>query len=126
MARLVEAEVPAARQPDRGQPAPALLDYVAEHVRAAAAQLRDRRVELVAHEVELVAVLVGRMARDFARREREDQPATARVDVLESEHFAKERAVGLGVARVDDRVGAGDHAGTVWAIPRRSPRPYTR
>ena len=50
------------------------------------------------------------MARDFARREREDQPATARVDVLESEHFAKERAVRLGVARVDDRVGACDHA----------------
>src|SRR3954454_8064100 len=50
------------------------------------------------------------MNRGLARREPEDQPAAARIDRRQPEHVAEEGAVRLRVARVDDRVGADDHA----------------
>jgi hypothetical protein len=70
----------------------------------------------------------GRMARQLARRQREDKPPAAGVDGLEPEHVAEERARRLGVLSVEDRVGAGDHGGASLSrlrrrrLPRRAVR----
>src|SRR5258706_2883054 len=45
---------------------------------------------------------------NLRRRQREDQPAPARVDRIETEYIADEVAVGLRIAAVDDGVSADD------------------
>jgi hypothetical protein len=66
------------------------------------------------------------MHRNLARRQFEDQPAAACVDVRVGEHVAEERSVSVGVAAVDDHVSAGNHGARVrrdeFAAPRRSAR----
>src|SRR5262245_7496661 len=59
---------------------------------------------------------------DFSRRQGKDQPAVAHVDVRESKHVTKERAIGFGVGAVEDRVCAGDlrHRPPVYARPANS------
>jgi hypothetical protein len=55
---------------------------------------------------------------DLGRRELEDQPAAAGVDVGVTQHVAQESPVGAGVVAVDDHVAAGDHRLTIRAHRR--------
>lgn len=77
---------------------------------AAGFELVERILKVVADEIQLLRpVLLGRMEGHFCRRQREDQPAAARVDRWQSEDIAKERPVGLGISSVDDHVAGIDH-----------------
>ena len=59
------------------------------------------------------------MRGDLGRRQREDQPAAARVDAVEAQHVAQERPQALGVAAVEHRVRAGDHVSCERLAVRR-------
>ncbi len=54
-------------------------------------------------------VLLRRVDGKFGRRQPEDQPAVADIDMRELEHLAQQGAVGLGALTVDDRMRADDH-----------------
>src|SRR5689334_21851575 len=109
MQRLVHAEGGAARQCDLRDAAPALF-VNRRGLDALAMQLLARRVDVVAHEIELVEFLavVGWMDGELTRRRREDQPAAPHVDRREAEHVAEERAGRVILLRVDQRVHADD------------------
>jgi hypothetical protein len=51
---------------------------------------------------------VGGVHAELGRRQREDQPAAARVDGVELERVAQERARGLGVGGERHEVGSAD------------------
>jgi len=56
--------------------------------------------EVVAQEIDLVGRgLVSRVERDLGRGHRKDQPSATRVDAGQTEHIAKEGAVGFSVVR---------------------------
>ena len=90
VARLVDAELAAAGQRHLREEAPALVaDGAAAHL--AAGEVRDQRRHVVAHQVELVdVVLLGRVDGHLRGRQAEDQPAVARV------HAGKARDVRAG------------------------------
>ena len=55
------------------------------------------------------AAVLRRVGGKLGRRKGEDEPAAARVDAVEAEDVAEERAHRIRLARVADRVDAGDH-----------------
>jgi hypothetical protein len=68
-------------------------------------ELSHQGRHVIAHQVELVnVVLVGRMHRNFGRRQRKDQPSVPGIYRTVPEHVAKERTVPRGVLAVDDDV----------------------
>jgi hypothetical protein len=84
------------------------LDRRARH--ALRRHLRDEGLDVVAHQKELVlVVLLRRVHRHLARRQAEDEPAAAGVDSGEAEHVAKECAIRVRIPAVDDRVGSRQH-----------------
>ena len=86
-----------------------VADWAAE-VDALSRELVDGRVDVVAHEIELVtAGLVCRVGGQFGGWQTEDEPALAGIDRGELEHVAEEGAYAVGVGGEDDRVDAGDH-----------------
>lgn len=58
----------------------------------------------------MLAILIGRMERSFAGWKRENQPAAAGIDGIESENIAEECAVRIGVFRINDNVCARNHS----------------
>ena len=90
---LVEAELAAVGHFDRCDESPAFVADWTGEFDSFALELGDRRVDVVAHEVELVMAGV------------------AGVDRREFEDVSDERANRVCVLGEDDRVGAGDHAG---------------
>jgi hypothetical protein len=109
--RLVDRQVGAARQADRGEQPPALVAHRAGHLHALGAQLVEHPLEVVAHQVQLVAGLfLGRVHGDLGRWQPEDQPAATRVDAREPERVPNEAAVRLRVAAVQQHVCTVDHA----------------
>src|SRR6266567_8680524 len=109
MARLVHAELAAARQPHHGQQTPAsVVDGRARD--PARHHLAHEGPDVVAQEIELVgAVHVRPVDRDLGRRQPEDEPAVPDVDVGQTEDLAQELAVRVGFLAVDDDVRAADH-----------------
>jgi len=108
VSRLVDAELAAARERDRREQAPSEVsdgragDSLFLH-------RRDERPDVVAHQVELVhVVLLARVHGDLRRGQPEDQPSAADVEVREADHVAQKRAVGLRVGAVENRMGADD------------------
>src|SRR4051794_10707341 len=95
--RLVQSELAAAGGGDLGHPAPfALADRAA--LDALALQRRDGRIDVVAHQIELVEIVpLALVDPELGGREAEDEPAAARVDARHFEHVAEEFAVRLGV-----------------------------
>src|SRR5262245_32124472 len=57
------------------------------------------------------------MHRDLGRRRLEDQPSVSDIDVLEAEHIAQERAIGVGVGAVDQKMRPVDHANSFGTRP---------
>src|SRR5208337_1285225 len=71
---LVQPDLPASGQKDRGQTAPAHLLHRAT-LHFLPHQRLHRRFQVVAYEVQFVqVVLLGRMKRSFRRRHRKDEP----------------------------------------------------
>src|SRR3954449_8003665 len=124
MFRFVKAQLGSAGQLDRAQQAPALV-VDGGRLDAACSELLCRRRDVVAHQIQLGRVGAG-VDGELGRRQGEDQPAAAGVDVLELQNVAEEGAVGVRVLREQDRVGTGDHARIflLAALPRgRRARP---
>src|SRR4051812_40053916 len=93
MPRLVDADLARPRDLDHDDPAPALVLDPRAELGALGRQLRDRGLDVVAHQAELVPGRpgIGRVDRHLARRQPEDQPAAAGVDVREAEDVPEER-----------------------------------
>src|SRR5690349_15775778 len=78
---FVQAEPTTSGQPDGDQPTPPLVADLALDVDAAPRQVGDRRLDVVAHEVQLRRPRsLGRMHRDLGRWQLEDQPPATGVD----------------------------------------------
>src|SRR5262245_18206309 len=121
VAWLVEAEVAAARQANRAEEPPSLVaDRAARD--ALCVEPGNFRVDIVAHEVDLVpAILLVVMEADLRRRRGEEQPPVASVDPGKTQHIPEEDAVGSGIARLDDGVDTRDHGQIVpaFSFPRQ-------
>jgi hypothetical protein len=106
MPRLIEAELASVGKPNRRLEPEALLAHGPDDVGALAGELVEGRVDVVAHQVELVSAgAVGGMRGELGGREREDEPPAACVDRRQLEHVSEESANALGVLREEDRVG---------------------
>src|SRR5579872_1232976 len=105
---LIDPELAAPRKCDEDEPAPTLVVGWQPDVDLSCDQLLDRRVEVTAHHVQLVAFLLARVDGDLCRRQGEDQPPATRVDPVQAEDIAKELAVRLRVRAPDDHVRAGE------------------
>src|SRR5947207_14403258 len=98
MLRLVEAELPAAGQRDVNDPAPSLVGHRQLDLRTPGAKHVDRVLEVLAHQIQLVARLAGRMDGDLRRRQGEDEPSSPRVDRVEAQDFAEEGSIAVRLA----------------------------
>jgi len=118
---LVEPRIPGARDLEAPIAAEALLRNRLDELCALRFELVDRRLEVVAHEPKLLlpADVVGAvhgMDPELRLRQREDQPAVSRVDVVEAEHVPKESARRLGVFGEEKRVGTRDHRAIIGVV----------
>jgi transcriptional regulator with XRE-family HTH domain len=110
MPRLVQPEFTAARQPDRRHEAEPLIADGPGDVDALGLQLSDGRVDVVAHEVELVpAGLVRGMGCQLSRRQSEDQPPVSGVGERQLEHVSEKRAILLRIRRENQCMDSRDH-----------------
>jgi hypothetical protein len=108
---LVDREFPAVWQADRRQEPPSLIGDITRHLDAFGLQLGEGGMNVVTHQIKLVAaVAVSRMNSQLGRRQREDEPAAARVDRAQVQHVGEERTHLHRVRSEDDRVHASDHA----------------
>src|SRR5215813_8212683 len=102
---LVERQLRAAWQPDRGEQSPALITDGSRRLDTLGRELVERGPDVVTHQVELVlGLIVGRMRGDLGRRQLEDEPAVTRVHAGEAEHVPEERPIALSVSGVDDHM----------------------
>src|SRR3954452_25451174 len=110
MPRLVQRHLAPTGNLERSGEPPPLLGNLTCELDAFALQIRGGRVEVVAHQVELmVSTLVGRVARKLCGRKREDEQTSTRIERVESERVAEEHTSTLCVVSKDDGVNAGDH-----------------
>ena len=116
MARLIDAQLASAWKRHVCEESPALiLNGTARDARGF--HLFDERLDVGAHQVELVpAVLIRRMNGYFRWRQSEDQPSVSDIDVRKAEDIAEERAIGLGVLAVDDRMSAGEQHASLSSV----------
>jgi hypothetical protein len=81
-------------------------------------QLGHRRVQVIAHQIELVrGRTVDGMHGDLGRRELEDQPSRSGVDARAIEDIPEEDAICFGIATVNDHVTTVDHTASVMGLP---------
>ena len=109
MTGLVDAEPSTSWQGDLSHQAVSLvLHRIARNTHIS--HLGDKSLDVVAHEVELVhVVLLGRVNGEFGRRQSEDEPASAHIDVAEPQDVAQKGAVCIRLGAVDDGVSTDDH-----------------
>jgi hypothetical protein len=121
MRGLIQPQLSAARQPDRGPDAPVLP----LHLRGDdpfRSQGVERPGEIVAHQVKdgskevmasvrMPGVVTGGMNGDLRGRQGEDQPSPAGIHTAKAKDVMQEPAIGVGVATVEEYVCPGDHRG---------------
>src|SRR5450755_2445685 len=113
---LVEPDLSAPRQSDRSQTTPAFFFYRAA-LHLLTLQRLHRSLQVVAHEVQLVqVVLLGGMKRSLSRWQRKNQPAMPRLHCRKLKNVAKESAVAVRILAINDDVSSVDHR------PSLSPR----
>src|SRR5438552_506534 len=124
--RLVHAELSASRQSHFREVSPRLVvHWPASH--ALLFHVRHEAFEVIAHEVELLHVVFFRRVHGhLCRRQSEDEPSSANVDVRKFQHFAKKRAVRVGILAVDDGVRTDDHPSSLVEFTFRSDVPDVR
>ena len=100
MSRLVYSHAASARQRQFRYPPPTFrVDGIASDT--APFHGPDKPLDVGAHEIDLVlATGIRWVNRNLGRRQPENQPAAANVDVRQAERIAEERAIGLGVFAV--------------------------
>src|SRR6266516_5997488 len=107
---LVDRQLRAARQLNRGEQPPALVTGWVGDGDAPGGQVRQCLFDVVTHQVELVlARPVSGVDGDLGWRQLEDQPATAGIDPCKSEHVTDEDAISLRVGAVENDVCSVDH-----------------
>src|SRR4029077_8278057 len=90
---------------------PSLLGDRLYDVDAPRLEVSNRRLEVVAHQIQLMTVRsIAGVQRPLAWRQREDRPASAGIDRVPTENVAKELSRRLHLFRVDEGVDAGNHA----------------
>lgn len=110
MPGLINAELATIGQAECGEDAPALISRFPADLRSAGTEVGKGRVDVVAHQVELVMVAVpSRVDGQFGRRQREDRPAIASVNRGEAEGVSKIAADFFGLWRENDGVHSGNH-----------------
>src|SRR5215510_14829606 len=110
MARFIQTEIATTGQADRSQQSPSLIAY-RPALDALLGESSALRLHVVAHQIELLLVAgLGRVTSNFRGWCGEDQPPLTRIDPRKAKYVAEKSAIGLGVAGVDDRVHACDHA----------------
>ena len=110
VAWLVDRQLRAARQLDRGEQSPALVAGWPGDGDAPGGQVRQRLLQVVAQQVALVlARPVCGMHGDLGGRQPEDQPTIAGVDPCKSEHITDEDPVSLRVGAIENDVCSVDH-----------------
>jgi len=119
MRRLIETDLAAAWQPDRGSNTPIFfLDFRAFHVFHG--EGFDCGLQIVAHQIRqgakqfVVGVrlrerAVARMNSHFCWWSAENQPATSDIDIAETENVAEERAISFRIRAVEKDMKANDH-----------------
>ena len=127
--RLVQHHLHPTGQVEHRDDAVALVLGLVPHLDALAAQLGDGGGDVIAHERQLVADAArvgrsfGRMHAQLRRRQGEDEPAVAGIDVLPAEDVPQRRSQRLGLRRVqqgvDSRDGHARHSATDGAAPAR-------
>ena len=101
MARLVDADLAAARQCEmRQQTPPCILHLLAFDEMSF--HTRDKSFDVVAHEVELVHVVLLRRMNSYLRwGQTEDQPSMSNINVRQAKHVTQKRAIGLRIRAED-------------------------
>jgi len=103
VAWLVDRQLRAARQLNRGEQPPALISGWLGDSDAPGSQILQHLFDVVAHQEEFVlARPVRGMHSDFGWWQLEYQPATAGVDPCKSEHVTDEDPISLRVGTVDN------------------------
>src|SRR5262249_14564649 len=109
MARLIDTQLSAAGKSDLREQAPTQVLNRAG-CNALLFQLLDEGLDIVAHEIKLMNVVLLRgMYCNLCWRQSEDQPAASNIDVRKMQHIAQECAVRLRIRAVNDRVSTRDH-----------------
>src|SRR5258706_14287746 len=102
VAWLVDRQLRAARQLDRGEQPPALAARRVGDGDAPDGQGRQRLLDVVTHQVELMlARPVSGMYGNLCWRQLEDQPAIASVDPCKSKHVTDEGPISIPVGGVE-------------------------
>jgi hypothetical protein len=109
MVGLIHTKLPATWQPElRYQAIALVLDWVDRD--PVSLHFCDERVQIVAHQVELVDVILLRWVHgNLGRRQSEDQPPVADIDVRKFKHITQESTVSLRVRAVNDRMRTTNH-----------------
>jgi hypothetical protein len=123
MSRLIQPEYASAGKSDACQQTPTTVTHPALHDDATSGEVGDRRLDVVAHQVDLV---LGRTVcgvhGDLGRRQGDDEPSVASVDSsVPAKDLAQHLPVCLGIGAVDDRVSRSDHQ----ALPMNPSRTVT-
>src|SRR6266568_9570194 len=110
VAWLVDRQIRAAWELDRGEQTPACVTRWLGYRDAPGGQVRQRLLDVVAHQVELVLPLsISGMDGDLGWRQLEDQPAITGVDPGKSEYVADKDPIGLCVGAIENDMYSVDH-----------------
>src|ERR1700694_1179023 len=109
MLRLINSKHSAAWKLDVSEPSPGQLFDASLENNSFSLEAFHCRLEVVAHQVELVPVFVGGMKGNLCRGQAEDQPAATRIDRAEPEDVIEELAIRIDIAAVHDHVSSADH-----------------
>ena len=120
MCRLIQPDSGAAGERDRGADSPARPHHLGA-LNIFRSQLRDGRIEIVAHQVQdsaqqsvvgvdLREFAVRRVNRSFRWRHGENQPAIPHIHRTKPQNITKEDTIRFGVRAVEKDVSANHHA----------------
>src|SRR6266487_6513895 len=119
---LVERQIRAARQLNRGEEPPALVADRVGDLDAPGGQVCQRLLDIFAHQVELVLPRpASGVDGDLGWRQLEDQPAAAGVYPGKSEHVADEDPVGLRVGAVEYDMCSVNHVSSPLSLFSATP-----
>lgn len=110
MPRLVERELAAVGELERGDQTPAEVRDRSRDPDAPSSEIINRRVHVVAHEIQLVARRpIHGMNRQLRGREGKDGPPLTSIDRGQSHHVAEKRPHAIRIVAEHDDVSPGDH-----------------
>jgi hypothetical protein len=110
VAWFVKRELSASRKPEPGRESPPLFHDALDELRSLGLQVRDGRMDVVAHEVDLVMrMALGGMGSQLGGRAGEYQPSASGIHRFEAKRVLKKRARRDRVVGEQNRVKPDDH-----------------